>query len=107
MDNWVEAEPAPSDPFTGIFESKPEGHSRKPGVVRQRIEELTPGARRVELFSTQPGVVGWTHFGLAISPLHNFRDPAFWQGVFEAPDMAPDLPGKPLIEVFEAEEDLR
>ena len=74
LDNWVED----FEDISGVFESKPEGHSRKPVIVRDRIEQLTPGARRVELFSTQPDVAGWTHYGLAIDPSHDFRDPAFW-----------------------------
>lgn len=105
LDNWIEGGwTDDEDAFDGVFESKPEGHSRKPAVVRQMIEYLTPDVevclgcgrptkdrdcgcpagtgmrptRRVELFSTQPEVPGWDHFGLAIDPSHDFRDPAFW-----------------------------
>lgn len=61
------------------YTSKPEGHSRKPAAVRDRITRLTPGCRRVELFATERPE-GWDAFGLALDPLHNFRDHAFWAG---------------------------
>lgn len=72
--------------FDGVFESKPEGHSRKPAAARTMIEFLTPGARRVELFSTQPEIPNWTHYGLAIDPLHDFRKPEFWELVYAQPE---------------------
>ena len=72
LDNWIETE----DPV--VFESKPEGHSRKPASVRTLIETLTHGrAKRVELFATER-VLGWDSYGLALDPHHDVRDPAFW-----------------------------
>lgn len=81
LDNWIEGG-GPEDPeaFDGVFESKPEGHSRKPAMVRQMIELLTPGASRVELFATER-VPGWASYGLALDPSHDFRDPAFWSSI--------------------------
>lgn len=94
LDNWI---PTDDDPRHWIeqidsqaFEAKPEHHSRKPAVVRERIEALTPGATRVELYSTQPEVPNWTHYGLAIDPTHDFRHPDFWKQVLDAPH--PRLP---------------
>lgn len=92
LENWIEAPEEPlvvnyggvvaaTQQFTGVFESKPEGHSRKPLGVRTMIEALTPGTNRVELFSTQAEVPHWTHYGLQIDPSHDFRDPAFWARV--------------------------
>lgn len=79
LDNWIEGGWT-EDPeaFGGVFESKPEGHSRKPAVVRQMIEYLTPEARRVELFATERPE-GWAAYGLALDPFHNFLDPTFWE----------------------------
>lgn len=82
---WTHDEEA----FAGVLEAKPEGHSRKPVVARTMIEALTQGARRVELFSTQPEVPHWTHYGLAIDRSHNVLDSDFWKGLFEAPDVEP------------------
>lgn len=108
LDNWIEGGWTDDDAFDGVFESKPEGHSRKPAVVRQMIEYLTPdvevclGCRRptadrdcgcpagtgmrktqrVELFATERPE-GWAAYGLALDPSHDFRDPGFWAGVCE------------------------
>lgn len=77
FDNWIEdVEQTPP------FESRPEGHSRKPDVVRQRIEALTPGARRVELYATEQ-VRDWTAYGMSLDPSHNFLLPSFWEQVRE------------------------
>jgi N6-adenosine-specific RNA methylase IME4 len=75
LDNWIE-----EVELTPPFESKPEGHSRKPDTVRQRIEVLTPGARRVELYATEQ-VRDWTAYGLSLDPSHDFLQPSFWEQV--------------------------
>lgn len=76
LDNWVtEAEQVPP------FESVPEGHSIKPQKVRQMIEQLTPGAARVELFAREAWWDGWDAIGLGVDPSHDFTDPAFWHSV--------------------------
>jgi N6-adenosine-specific RNA methylase IME4 len=83
LSNWIEA---PGDDWLEIlddippFESVPSGHSRKPTRVREMIEILTPGARRVELFATEYAV-GWDSYGLALDPAHDFRTPEFWEGI--------------------------
>ena len=60
-----------------VLHLKPEGHSKKPEAVQERIEALMPDARRVELFATRPRA-GWDTFGLALDPSHDFRSPEFW-----------------------------
>lgn len=110
LDNWIEHGWNDEDAFDGVFESKPEGHSRKPAVVRSMLEYLTPDVEvclgcnkptaadcgcpagtavrpttRVELFSTQPEVPNWTHYGKVIDPSHDFLDPGFWERVLAAP----------------------
>ncbi len=85
LENWVEADGTDADWYDlldhqhPVIHTKPEQHSRKPAEVRRRIELLTEGANRVELFSTQPEVPNWTHFGLSIDPSHDFTTPEFWE----------------------------
>ena len=73
LDNWIEE-------LDYVVESRREGHSRKPALVRQMIELLTPGARRFELFATERSV-GWDVYGLALDPTHDFRLSTFWEGL--------------------------
>jgi N6-adenosine-specific RNA methylase IME4 len=42
-------------------------HSAKPGVVRQRISNMFPSQRKIELFS-RDRVAGWTSWGRDVSP---------------------------------------
>lgn len=66
--------------FDGVFESKPEGHSRKPAVVRSMVEFLTPDAKHVELFATER-VPGWASYGLALDAAHDFRTASIWDHI--------------------------
>lgn len=61
-----------------VLHVKPEGHSKKPEAVQDRIEALTPAdARRLELFATRTRR-GWDTVGLALDPAHDFRSAEFW-----------------------------
>lgn len=60
------------------FATIPQGHSRKPAIARLRIEQLASPGPRVELFSTQPEIPGWDHYGLSISQTHDVLSQEFW-----------------------------
>lgn len=73
-----------------VLHTKPAGHSKKPEEIQERIEALTPDARRVELFATRPRA-GWDTFGLALDPAHDFRSPEFWDVLRRTAEGPPPL----------------
>jgi N6-adenosine-specific RNA methylase IME4 len=49
---------------TSVVYAEKTGHSKKPEIIRQRIERMRPHARRLELFARGEARPGWTHWGL-------------------------------------------
>jgi N6-adenosine-specific RNA methylase IME4 len=70
--------------------TKPEGHSKKPEDVQDRIEALMPNARRLELFATRTRP-GWDTVGLALDPAHDVRSPEFWDVLRRTAEGPPPL----------------
>lgn len=55
--------PPPDSRYPSVLEVSKTKHSEKPQVVRQMIESMLPGARRLELFARGAAPVGWTFWG--------------------------------------------
>jgi site-specific DNA-methyltransferase (adenine-specific) len=56
--------PAFRSSLPNVIRAPWDGHSVKPAGVRDLIETLTPGQRRIELFARRPSCAAWTCTGL-------------------------------------------
>ena len=85
-DNWIEDAPKTlmdafdvvDDMHQPVLHDVVRRHSQKPEAVQDRIEQLMPSARRVELFATRTRP-GWDCYGLHIDKTHDFRRAGFWE----------------------------